>query len=91
MIHDGRVLNSERISHLKDNTIVHAASKLSGGGKRKDWKKANQVDQSSTDKSSSEIHTAFAVMEADSKSGRNGWNEDLIQKMMGLDDEAMKT
>ena len=26
------------------------------------------------------------MMEADSKSGRNGWNEDLIQKMMGLDD-----
>ena len=86
----GRLLNSERISQLKDNTIVHVVNKLSGGGKRKDRKKAIQMDQSSTDKSSSEIDTAFAMREAYSKSGRNGWNEDLIQKMMGLDDEAME-
>ena len=29
-------------------------------------------------------------MEADSKSGRNGWNENQIKKMMELDDEAME-
>ena len=32
---------------------------------------------------------ALAVMEADSKSGRNGWNENQIKKME-LDDEAME-
>ena len=31
---------------------------------------------------------ASAVMKADFKSGRNGWDENLIQKMMELDDEA---
>ena len=41
-------------------------------------------------KSSSEVDVAFAVMESGSKSGRNGENENLIQKMMGLDDEAVE-
>ena len=45
MVHDGKVLNSERISQLKDNTVVHFVNKLSGGGKRKDRKKANQTNR----------------------------------------------
>ena len=90
MVHGGKIVKSEEIDRLKDNTVVHVVNKMPGGGKRKDRKKMSQTYQSSTDKSSSEVDMAFAIMGADSKSGRNGWNENLIQKMMGLNDEAME-
>ena len=80
MVHGGRIMSPESIDRLRDNAIVHVVKKVPGGGKKKDRRKATQSDQSSTDNSSSEADMVFAFMEKDAKSGRNGWNENLIDQ-----------
>ena len=85
-----RIMKPKRIDQLRSNAVVHVVNKMPGGGRKKDRRKTTQADQNSTEKSSSEVDMAFAVMEADSRSGGNGWNENLIQKMMELDHEAIE-
>ena len=57
------------------------------GGKKKASKKAEQSDQSATDRSSSEVDAAYELMETIVQTGQGGWLEGCIRKMLEMDGE----
>ena len=80
-------MNPEAIGRLRDHAIVYVVNKMPGGGNKKGPRKSNQTDQSATNKSSSEADAIFELMEEGSRTGRRGWNVNVIGKMLELDDE----
>ena len=61
--------------------------KMLGGGKKKTPKKAEHSDQSTTEKSSSEVDAAFEMFERCSRTGIGGWSAKMTKAMLGMDDE----
>ena len=70
-----------RVLRRSDGSIVQVTSRTRGGGKKKGPRKTNQTEQSSTNKSSPEADMAFELV-------TGGLNDNLIKKMMDINDEA---
>ena len=60
---------------------------LGGGKKKKTSKKVEQSDQSTTDKSSSEVDVDFEMMKKCSRTGMGRWNATMTETILEMDDE----
>ena len=89
-VHGGKIMDLGAMGQLRNNAIVHVVDKMPGGGKTNGPRKSSQSDQGAPDMSSSAADVVFDLMEKGYRSGRIGWDEGLIGKVLKLDDDAMQ-
>ena len=87
--YDGKIVSPRAIGHLRNHAIVHVVDKLTGGGKKKNQRKANQTQSDQSGSSSSEADMFCALMEKSCRTGE-GWNDDLYQAMLKMDDDTIQ-
>ena len=87
MVHGGKIMSPEVVDRLRDDAIVHVVNKMPGGGNKKSSKE-NKPDWS--ERNRQELLRGgcdFEILESDSRTGRRGWHENLIKRVMELEDE----
>ena len=99
----GRVLKRReklKSCEVTDRCTIQVTSRLRGGGrsknkmagerKKKSPKKVEQNDRSTEEKNLPELDTIAEILEMGSRTGVGGWSAEMIEVMMGMDDEQME-
>ena len=96
----GKVLRRDeklRSCGLTDGCTIQVTSRMRGGGrsknktagerKKKSSKKAEQSDQHTTEESTPETNSVFEIFDRCCRTGMVGWSAEMMDAMMGMDDE----
>ena len=96
----GKVLRRDeklRSCGVADGCTIQVTSRLRGGGrsknktagekKKKSPKKVEQNDRSTEEKNLTEVDTIAEMLERSSRTGAGGWSAEMLEAMMGMDDE----
>ena len=83
-VHNGRIMTSETIKHLKNHAIVHIVDTLPGGGKKKGQKKQNKGETSSSE-SDTLADMLFELIQKGNHQDNN-----LFQILMQMDEETVQ-
>ena len=84
VVYDRKIVSPRAIRYLKSHAIVHVIDKLTGGGKKKNQRKMDQIQNDHSGSSSSEADVFSELLE------KCGWSDELYQAMLKVDDDTIQ-